>query len=79
MPNANAQHLYVNNNDVTSQRDVINKTTVMQYWPYNLLIFLVFKCHYVLIEKNRPGIYWTTLAYMTVGGTAFVKRRRCFM
>jgi len=57
MPNANAQHLYVNNNDVTSQRDVINKTTVMQYWPYNLLIFLVFKCHYVLIEKNRPGIY----------------------
>jgi len=50
---------------MTSQRDVINETTVsdVQYWSYNFIIFLVFNCHCVLTEKNSPGIYWTILVW----------------
>jgi len=48
-----------------SQRVVINETTISnaQQWPYNFIIVLVFNCHWVLTEKNSPGIYWTTLVF----------------
>jgi len=44
---------------MTSQCDIINETTVSDVLQclYNFIIVLVFDCHYVLTEKNSPGIY----------------------